>query len=129
LTELENETASVSASAIFDTTTAAGEVVFVSDDGHVDLAQANGEPQTLAVGIAIQDVFGGATGEYITSGPVECETWNLTPGVVYYLDPDVPGGITSTYPTTVGDYVVILGAAATPTQLNLEIHWANFIEE
>ncbi len=120
--------ASVTSEAIFDSNTSAGEVIYVSGDGHVDLAQANSEPQTLAVGIAIADVLAGEVGEYITVGPVTVDTWTLTPGTVYYLDPDVPGGMTSTYPTTIGDFVVILGAAATPTQLNLEIHWANFIE-
>jgi len=115
---------SVTMEAIFDSNTSAGEVVYISGDGHVDLAQADAEPQALAVGIATQDVLAGETGEYIPVGPVSCDTWNLTPGVVYYLDPDVEGGMTSTFPNTVGNHVVILGAAATTTQLNLEIHWA-----
>ena len=114
----------VTMSAIFDSNTSAGEVLYISGDGHVDLAQGNGEPQALAVGIAIADVLAGETGEYITVGPVTCDTWNLTPGTVYYLDPALPGQLTDVFPNTIGDHVVILGAAATPTQLNLKIHWA-----
>ncbi len=115
---------SVATHAVFDSNTSAGEVVYVSGDGHVDLAQANGEPQALAVGIATADVVAGQTGEYIPVGPVSCDTWNLVPGNVYYLDPDRPGGMTNTFPNTIGNHVVILGAAATSTQLNLKIDWA-----
>lgn len=110
--------------AIFDSTAAKGAVVFVSSNGHVDLAQADGEPQALAIGLAADVVLSGNPGEVITSGPFTNESWNLTPGLVYYLDPDNPGELTSTFPTTTGNRVVIIGAAVTPTQLNIEIHWA-----
>lgn len=113
----------VTMEAIFDSNTAAGEVVYISGDGHVDLAQANSGLTTTAVGIATQDVSAGGTGEYIPVGPVSCDTWTLAPGTVYYLDPNVPGGMTATYPDNFGEFVIILGAAATSKQLNLEIHW------
>lgn len=115
--------ASVTTEAIFDSNTSAGQVVYVSGDGHVDLAQADNYLTATAVGIATQDVLAGETGEYITVGPVTTDTWTLTAGTVYYLDPAVPGGMTTTYPDNSGEFVVILGAAATSTQLNLEIHW------
>lgn len=112
-----------SVAAIFDSDTLAGQVIFISGDGHVDLAQADNGGRTTAVGIATQDVLAGQPGEYIPVGPVSCETWNLTPGIVYYLDPSVAGGLTHVYPTSPGQFVIILGAATTPTQLNLQIHW------
>ena len=114
---------SVTMEAIFDSNTLKGQVVYISGDGHVDLAQANAGATATAVGIAIQDVTAGQSGEYIPVGPVSCETWSLTPGTVYYLDPSTLGGMTATYPTTPGHFVVILGAASTPTQLNTSIHW------
>lgn len=114
---------SVTMEAIFDSDTAAGQVIYISGDGHVDLAQANAGSTTTASGIAIQDVASGQTGEYIPVGPVTCETWSLSPGSVYYLSPSVAGGMTTTYPDSSGQFVIILGAAATTTQLNLEIHW------
>lgn len=114
---------SVTMEAIFDSDTSKGQVVYVSGDGHVDLAQADDGDTATAVGIANEDVTAGQTGRYTPVGPVSCETWNLTPASVYFLDPASPGGMTTTYPSTPGHFVVILGAAATPTMLNLEIHW------
>lgn len=114
---------SVTMEAIFDSNTLMGDVVYISGDGHVDLAQADNGVTATAVGVAIQDVMAGGTGEYIPVGPVTCATWSLSAGTVYFLDPSTPGGMTATYPTTPGHFVVILGAAASSTQLNLEIHW------
>ena len=113
--------------AIFDSTAEKGHVVYVSSSGHVDLAQANGEPQSLAIGLAADAVTAGNTGEVITSGPFTNEAWNLTPGSVYYLDPDNPGELTATFPDSLGDRVCIVGAAITDKQINIEIHWAAII--
>jgi hypothetical protein len=113
-------------SATFDSDALKGNVVYISGDGHVDLALGTGYPQSLAIGLAAADTVAGP-GEVITSGPFANEAWNLTPGTVYYLSPTVPGGMTATFPNTVGDHVIILGAAITPTQINLEIHWALII--
>ena len=110
--------------AIFDSNTARGDVLYVADTGHVDLAQANGEPQAIAVGIALASVASGMAGTYQTTGPVSNPAWNLTPGAVYYLSPSVAGGMTDTFPNSPGDYVCILGAALSETEFNLNIHWA-----
>ncbi|BBO34220.1 hypothetical protein [Lacipirellula parvula] len=109
--------------AICDSDTPKGAVLYVSSGGHVDLACANGRPQTRAIGIATAAASAGQPVEYITVGPVSCETWSLTPGIVHYLDPAIPGGITAVYPTTVGQFVVVLGVATTTTSLNLSIHY------
>jgi len=111
--------------AIFDSTAAKGDVIYVSSNGHVDLAQADGDPQARAIGLALDDVLSGASGDYVTSGPFTNTAWSLTPGSIYYLAPTtVAGGITATFPTTSGHYVIIIGTALTPTSLNIEIHWA-----
>lgn len=110
-----------SVTAIFDSDTSKGSVIYISGDGHVDLAQADDGVTATAAGIASQDVLAGQSGEYIPVGPVTCETWSLSPGSVYYLSPSLAGGMSTTYPTA--GFVVILGEATTPTQLNLGIHW------
>lgn len=115
--------AGASVTAIFDSNTLAGQVIYISGDGHVDLAQANGRPQTRAIGISARDVVAGQAGEYIPVGPVSCESWNLSAGSVYYLDPSTPGGMTTTYPTASGLFVVILGVATSEKQLSLSIHY------
>lgn len=115
--------AGTAVSATFDSNTSKGEVVYISGDGRVNLAQADTEPRAYAIGIATQDVAAGHPGEYLINGPVTCETWALTPGAVYYLDPSTPGGMTTVYPEDTGTFVVILGTAATPTQLHLNIHY------
>lgn len=109
--------------AVFDSAAEVGAVVYASSDGHVELAQANGEPQACAIGLATEAVLAGQNGEYRTSGPITNPAWSLIPGTVYYLDHNVPGGITSTFPTGNGQYVAIVGTATTPTSLNIEISW------
>ena len=96
---------------------ARGDVVCIAGDNIVSRAIANTEATATAVGLV------SGPNRYQTHGPLTCETWTLTPGTVYYLDPSTPGAMTTTYPTGSGQYVVILGAAATPTQLNINIHW------
>lgn len=118
------EGGSTPVAAIFDSNTARGDVLYVTTTGHVDLAQANGEPQAIAVGIALASVTSGLAGTYQTTGPVSNPAWNLTPGSVYYLSPSVAGGMTETFPNSPGDYVCILGAALSETEFNLNIHWA-----
>lgn len=118
------ESGSAPVAAIFDSITVRGDVLYVSSGGHVDLAQADGEPQALAVGIALESVSAGQAGAYRTNGVVSNPGWSLVPGAVYYLSPSVAGGMTDAFPNSVGDHVVILGAALSATELNLNIHWA-----
>lgn len=115
------------ASGIFDSNAAKGAVVYSSADGHVDLAQANSDPQARAIGLATAAVAAGNVGEYLTGGILDGLT-GLTPGAVYFLDPATPGGITTTCPTASGHYVIIIGTATTPTTLNVQIHWAMVLE-
>jgi len=45
----------------------------------------------------------------------------LTPGATYFLDPSTAGRITTTAPTTAGQYVVRVGRAVDATTLDIEI--------
>lgn len=109
---------------IFDSFAPMGALVYVSADGHVDLAIGTGLPQATAVGMAIEDVAAGAVGRYATSGPVTNPNWSLSAGSVYYLSTTVAGGMTPTFPNTIGDHVVILGAATDAQTISLKIDWA-----
>lgn len=115
-------------SAIFDSTTLKGMVLYVPSDGHVDLARADAASTTRAVGLANEDVTASATGDYITEGQIEKSDWTtvagttfLTPGVFYYLSTTNAGQITSTAPSTATEYVVVVGRALTNTVLDVEI--------
>lgn len=110
--------------AIFDSDAQKGDLVYVSGNGHVDLAVGTGFPQSHAIGVAAQDVTAGQSGDVITGGPFTSENWSLTPGTVYFLSATTPGALTATAPNSIGNHVIILGAATTDAQLNLEIHWA-----
>ncbi|HMO86476.1 MAG TPA: hypothetical protein PKC18_16315 [Lacipirellulaceae bacterium] len=107
--------------ATFDTPAARGQAVRISSDGHVDLALATGnDASALVVGLATGD------GHYVTHGPFTSD-WNLTPGTYYYLSPTEPGGITDGYPTGIGEYVVMVGIAATPKTLLLNIDYGEYV--
>jgi len=54
-------------------------------------------------------------------GNVTGETGGLTPGAVYYLDPDTPGNLTQTAPTTTGDFVVRVGRAISATAMEISV--------
>jgi len=54
-------------------------------------------------------------------GPVTNPGWSLTPGTRYYLSPTVAGAITSTAPTTGGQYIAPLGTSSDVTILAVNI--------
>lgn len=111
-------------SMIFATDAEIGDAVYAMADGRAGLAQANGQPQALTIGLAVAATTAGWPGEIATSGLVTNPNWLLTPGTVYYLSPTTPGGLTASFPSTIGDHVCVMGAAVSETQLNLKVHWA-----
>ena len=114
--------------AIFDEATPIGGVVRVSADGHVSLALASGsDAAALAVGFATADVGAGKAGNYVNSGLVSNDEWNWTPGAPLYLSPTEPGEVTETYPTTLGEYVVICGVAVSATEIAVGIQFQNYV--
>lgn len=107
---------------------AAGDAAYARADGLADLAIADGEPQTLVIGLAIAATQAGWPVQIATSGLVTCPSWSWSePGAVLYLSPTTPGGMTEVYPTEVGKFVVVMGTVISPTQVALNINWKEFI--
>jgi hypothetical protein len=111
--------------AIFDDAAEIGHALFVSGDGHVDLASM-ADPGVA--GISVESVSADATGHFVTEGQITRDDWtvitgsaSLTPGALYYLDPASPGLLTDTPPEDIGDSVVIVGRALTSTTLDVSI--------
>lgn len=115
-------------SAEADSTIKIGNPLYLTGVGHVDPARADAAGTTQVVGLSITDTNAGQTCKYLTEGRIERSDWtditgvaNLSTGVTYFLDQTVAGQITSTAPTTVGDYVVRVGRAVNTTTLDIEI--------
>ena len=111
---------------------AIGQPVYTKSNGNVDLAQADAGATVEVLGL-VRDasIAAAASGEIQTDGVltgttgewdnVTGETGGLTPGAVYYLDPDTPGNLTQTAPTTTGDFVVRVGRAISTTAMEISV--------
>jgi hypothetical protein len=115
-------------SAEADSTTKIGSPLYLTGAGHVDLAQANAAGTVQVVGLALEVVAAGFSCNYISEGSIERSNWSgisgtasLSPGATYFLDPSTAGRITTTAPTTAGQYVVRVGRAVNTTTLDIEI--------
>lgn len=95
----------------------AREVVYVSAAGTVNLARADNATTQRAFAIAPTNIASAATGNVLTVGVVTSTGWGLTSGSIYYLSPTVAGGITTTAPSTAGQYIVPVGIALSTTKL------------
>ncbi len=111
--------------AIFDSNASPGQPVYVVSNNHVDLAINTTQP--YVIGLTLEAVTAGNTGQYITEGTVTLVDWTtvtgttlLTPGAVYYLD-STAGMLTLTPTTTIGQHVVAVARAASTTELDIEI--------
>ena len=101
---------------------ALGDAVYISTvDGKTYLGQADTANGSEVIGfcdgaavlddaIAINPV-----------GPFTNATWTLTVGTRYYLSPTTPGEITSTAPSTPGQYIVPMGTASDVTKLSISV--------
>lgn len=117
--------------ATFSTTAIIGAPQYVSGAGAVTNAQANGSPQTFMVGLAVAATSSATPGDVQFSGKMTLTTgqWDavagttggLTAGTTYYLSPTTAGRLTATCPTTVGQYVVIVGKAISATELQIKV--------
>ena len=108
--------------AIADGVVTIGDVIRVAGAGTVTRAIASGsDADATAVGIVT--AVDGTEVKYVTAGPAVVPG-PLTPGSVYYLSADVAGGMTTTFPNSPGDRVVILGAATDVDAINVKIDWA-----
>ena len=114
--------------AITDNLTKVGNPLYLTGVGHVDLAQANAAGTTQVVGLAQADYTVGQACNYLTEGRIERLDWtiiagttDLSIGATYFLDPNMAGYITTTAPTTAGQYVVRVGRAVDARTLDIEI--------
>lgn len=114
--------------ATFNSNATIGQPLYVVNNSQVDLAIADNATKTHVAGFSIDDILAGEVGNYVTEGYIERSDWtaitgsaNLTPGSIYYLDPNTVGLLTDTSPITSGDYVVKVGRAINQTQLSIEI--------
>ena len=109
-----------------------GQPVYTKANGNVDLAQADAGATVEVLGL-VRDasIAAAASGEIQTDGVLTAttgewdnvtgETGGLTAGAVYYLDPDTPGNLTQTAPTTTGDFVVRVGRAISATAMEISV--------
>ena len=74
--------------------------------------------RSQAVGFCQAAALSGADVK-VSTGGLRKNFVGLTPGVQYYANPSVPGGITATKPTTVGQWVVPIGVPRSATQLDI----------
>lgn len=105
-----------------------GNPIYLKANNHTDPAKADSSSTVQVAGISISDVSAGFTCNYVTEGQVERADWtaivgavSLTPGATYFLSASTVGRITTTAPTTVGQYVVRVGRAISTTKLDVEI--------
>ena len=108
-----------------------GMVVYPSGADQVSKARANASGTAFPIGMAEASIANSSSGNIVIEGLVTLTTgeWDavagtsggLTAGTTYYLDPSTAGLITSTAPTTVGQFVVEVGRALSTTELILDI--------
>lgn len=127
--------ANVTFSAEFAQTALICSPVYISGAGTVSLAQANSSGTYRVVGLATSSVTAPNSASVQVAGVLSATTaqWDavagtsggLTPGAVYWLSPSTPGGLTSTAPVTLGEYLVSIGEALSSTSLLLNFNgWA-----
>ena len=92
----------------------AGQVVYASSDGGINLASAATLNPSGAVGLAVANIGSGESGLYKTAGILTIPGWGLTVGAVYYLS-TTPGGLIIIPNAATGQYIVEIGRALTST--------------
>lgn len=98
-------------------TTAIGDIMYISGSDEVSKAKADASGTTHAVAVALAVVASAGTGVFQFNGIVTGLS-GLTPGATYYLSAATKGLMTTTPPSTVGQYVVKLGKAVSATEFN-----------
>ena len=109
-----------------------GAPVYSKSAGKVDNAQADAVATVEVIGLVqAVTVAYQASGNIQTDGVLTATTgqWDavtgdaggLTFNDVYYLDPDTAGMLTTTAPTTIGDFVVRVGKAISTTDMEISI--------
>lgn len=109
-----------------------GNAVYSDANDGVKKAQANAVGTANVIGLAVDPTI--ATGQPVAIqmdgilaatttqwDAVAGTTGGLTRDVIYYLDPTTAGKLTSTAPSTAGQFVVSIGIAISTTELKIEI--------
>jgi len=104
----------------------AGQPVYASTSGHVDMANATTLASSLVIGfVADSSIATGATGNITVFGTFTSANWTavtgaatLTTGAVYYLS-ETPGQLTLVAPSVAGHYVAPVGIALSTTTMKL----------
>jgi len=108
-----------------------GHVMYKKSNGNLGKAIADGSVIPRVAGIVVTGAPQGGGAEYKMEGIIDgISNWsaftdqgnaNLSEGSFYYISPTNAGKITTSAPTTVGQYVVQVGYAQSNTYLNLQI--------
>jgi hypothetical protein len=109
-----------------------GAPVYPDGNGTVDIAQADASGTVEVLGLVQETSIGAAASGYIiTDGVLVATTgqWDaitgltggLVAGDVYWLDPSTAGMLTSTAPTSAGQYVVRVGKGLSTTEMEISI--------
>jgi hypothetical protein len=99
---------------------AIGDVCYISANDTAKHARANASSTAYPVAFATATIANGATGTYQTGGVLGGLS-GLTAGTTYWLDPTTAGAMTSTAPTTAGQYLCELGQAISTTEFLIRI--------
>lgn len=106
-----------------------GMPVYILSADNVKRAEANAGGTVPAIGLAYNaSVATGTSGEFATSGLLASADWTavtgsttLTAGSIYYLSATTAGQLTTTAPSTVGQYVQVIGIAIDTTTMLINI--------
>lgn len=109
-----------------------GAPVYPDGNGSVDLAQADASGTIEVLGLVQEtSIAAAASGYIITDGVLVASTgqWDAITGLtgglvandVYFLDPSTAGLLTSTAPTSAGQYVVRVGKGLSTTEMEISI--------
>ncbi len=110
-----------------------GTPLYTKAGGTQDFARANASGTSIVTGLVIDaSISSGGTGYVKVSGVMSATTgqWDavtggsggLTPGSIYYLDPSTAGKLTSTAPSTTGQFVCEVGEAISTTDFVIRIN-------
>lgn len=112
---------------VADSTLIPGNVVYASAAGHVDKAKADASGTVKTIGLAVAAISSAGSGPIQNDGVLTLTTgqWDAAAGTTggltfnteYYLSAGTAGLLTSTAPTTVGQYVAPIGIALSTTDL------------
>jgi hypothetical protein len=109
-----------------------GTPVYFAAALHVDKAKADAAGTSKVAGIiTTTSIASSSTGQLAVSGLVTATTgqWDivtggsggLTANTDYYLDPTTAGKLTTTAPSTVGQYVVFVGRGVSTTVMDVKV--------